>query len=387
MLYLQTSYRRFPSGLFASVYLLILIQAFSASAQPIALYVNKFTGKYTSYSGAYSKTTDQYTRGVINVSVDGPIAYKVDPADLVIFENETKSWKGSIFPDMANVPIPGTFRDATLKANYSITFARAQGTGEGGTVQKTWTCGGKCVDHPNGPGTHELVNKTGIRDVDFRVYSLYLSLPDTARICDKAIKIEAEGWPEGGTYVWEITAGPNFKYKLGNNNDLNCDYDMYAGYIDHATVKVIYTVGGLSIDRTCYVKLPRSARDELKEIKDLMTQAFNNAKPKLPNVGMGWSGNVMQTFSDNYVKCTDVIDQMQQSYSALTKNKKFCNFTIGALVFDGDDLLLGVNAHIYMGLKDRNGKVIAYWDPWKYGDATLRRITGSQSYNDFVPWK
>jgi hypothetical protein len=382
MYFSRLIYSRLP----ALIYLFVLLHVFTASAQTTNLFVNKFTGKYTSYNGAYSKTTDQYTRGVINLSTEGPIAYKVDPADLLIFENETKSWKGSIFPDMTKVPIPGTYRDATLKADYSITFARAQGAGSGGTVLKTWTCGGKCVDHPNGPGVHELVNKSGIRDVPFRVYSLYLSLPDTIKMCDKPMNIEAEGWPGGGTYVWEITAGPNFKYKLGNKDDLNCDFDMYAGYLDHATVKVIYTVGGLDIERTCYVKLPRSAKEELKEIKDLMNQALTNARPKLPNVGMGWSGNVMQTFSDDYVKCTDVIDKMQQSYSALVKNKKFCNFTVGALVFDGDDILLGLNAHIYIGIKDRKGKVLAYWDPWKYGDSKLRPI-GSQSYNDFVPWR
>jgi hypothetical protein len=384
---LQKTHKPLICGLFTAFYLAFLLQTFPARAQTINLYVNKFTGKYTSYNGEYSKTTDKYTRGVINCTVDGPITYSVTPADLLIFENETKSWKGSIYPDLTKVPIPGTYRDATLKADYSITYARAQGTGSGGTVLETWTCNGTCMDHPNGPGVHEKVNKTGIREVPFRVYSLYLSLPDTVKLCDKPINIEAEGWPEGGTYVWEITAGPNFKYKLGNKNDLNGDFDMYAPYLDHATVKVIYTVGGISIDRTCYVKLPRAAKDELKEIKDLMIQAFNNAKPKLPNVGMGWSGNVMQTFSDNYVKCTDVIEKMQTSYSALVKNKKFCNFTVGALVFDGDDVLLGLNAHIYIGIADRNGKVLAYWDPWKYGDATLRRITGSQSYNEFVPWK
>ncbi len=166
--------------------LLTIMVSKTASSQQFPLYVSKQNGQMTSFNGNVPKQTDKYESGNVNLQTTGPINAVVNPADMSIGPNQNKVWFGTITPNVAAAPAPGISVPASLSANYNVTYSRPVGVGSGGTVQSTYQCAESmasgepgCAFHNGMPGSHEIINKVGTEQVNFIVYSINVSLPDT----------------------------------------------------------------------------------------------------------------------------------------------------------------------------------------------------------------
>jgi hypothetical protein len=147
------------------------------------IYYSKQEKKSSQTTGYYEKTTDKYERGSVKLTIHGPLKYSVNPPELSITPNSSKTWKGimSSNEDHPKMPEPGEKIEAKLEANYDWTFSRPVDNNGGGTVKSRHKCGGgiHCNYHPDGQGDHEIVNYNATEVFDFEVYSIKVSLPDT----------------------------------------------------------------------------------------------------------------------------------------------------------------------------------------------------------------
>jgi hypothetical protein len=184
-----------------------------ANQEPIPIYISKQNKKSTRYVGSHEKTTDKYEHGSVKLTSQGPIVYSVDPIDLSIGTNSSKSWNGNISGNIEAAPDAGNSVNARIDADYEWTFSRAVGSGKGGTIQKVQECqpfepGGRnnCSFHPQGSGKHEIVHFTGKEQLNFQVFSISANIPDTIYVRGpEAVvsDINAEFFPaEGGEITW-----------------------------------------------------------------------------------------------------------------------------------------------------------------------------------------
>lgn len=177
----------------------------TAAAQD--LYVSKQTGQFTIYQGSHSKTTDMYESGNVAITTVGPIKWDVQPMQLNIGPNQTVTWNGKIWPDVANAPAPGTSVDCKVKGNYDVNFSRPAGTGGGGNVTGTYNCGGCPAAHANNPnGVHELVNKVDVYEIPLRVYSLKAEIVGNPQCSNGSVQLVANVFPSGNV-TWTTPFG------------------------------------------------------------------------------------------------------------------------------------------------------------------------------------
>ncbi len=221
-----------------------------------SLYLSKQTGEFSRLTGTGSKSTDRYENGTVTMSHTGPISWSIDPSDLSISPNESKSWSGDVQPDVAAGPSPGSSVEATITGDYDVNYSRPAGTGSGGTVTSTYSCGDSCWYHPTG-GDHEIVNRVGTIERSLTVYSIEVTLPDT--IClkkaDSGNSASGDGtatpFPaSGGSFEWTVISGP---FTLTNDRSqvvsISTNDTLATG-----KVKVKFTIEGVSYEAEAYVK-------------------------------------------------------------------------------------------------------------------------------------
>jgi hypothetical protein len=179
------------------------------------IYYSKQEKKSSQTSGYYEKTTDKYERGSVKLTIRGPLKYSVNPPELSISPNSSKTWKGIMSCNEDQMPEPGKMVNAKLEAYYDWTFSRPEKSGDGGKVLSKHTCepynpqkDNACGYHKTGQGIHEIVNFTGTESFDFEIYSIKVSLPDTIFISPRKLtgftKFTANSFPEtGGSFFWE----------------------------------------------------------------------------------------------------------------------------------------------------------------------------------------
>jgi len=237
--------------------LLLSAPAYGQAASGVVLYVSQQTGQLTSYNGTYSKTTDTFGSGSVVFTKTGPVVYSVQPADLSIGPKQTKTWAGSISPDLNNIPTPGTTVPAALNANYNIRYSRPYGTGTNGTVLSTYCCSNNgsmsgttgCAFHNFHPGMHEIVQDSGTESVNMSVVSILVNIPDTLCLGPAGINnVTASCYPAtGGTFLW-TSSNPNVQ--ITNATAQTATIKLLDTSIKNATVKVTYTIAGVTYNST-----------------------------------------------------------------------------------------------------------------------------------------
>lgn len=173
----------------------------------VDLFISKQTGEYNEFSGSDSKTTDKHEEGSVTITKQGPVVWQVTPPEFSIAPNETKTWTGSVKPDAANIPAPGTTTPASVRADYQVYYARPIELNlTGGTIVDSWQCD-SCWYHGNVGGHHEKVMKNGFVFVAFQVKSTKVTTPDTIVTCiGGEVKVTATTHPEsGGTMQWTVS--------------------------------------------------------------------------------------------------------------------------------------------------------------------------------------
>jgi hypothetical protein len=213
--------------IFLCISQIITLRTFAQTqSQPsvIDLYVSKQTGQYNIYAGSQSKTTDQWEHGTVTISTSGPVKYSVDPEDFSIGTNQTKTWNGMVWGDVANAPAPGESIAASITGNYNVTYSRPAQNSTG----------------------HEIVNKISSETVNFMVHSVNVTTVDTIFVCRGVDKqLYANGSPGGGTYAW--TAGGNVTITAGANTQ---EPTIRCANTGNGTARVTYTVQGVSYNST-----------------------------------------------------------------------------------------------------------------------------------------
>ena len=225
-----------------------------------SLYMSKQTGEYSTLTGSGSKTTDKHESGSVTITNTGPISWSVDPSEFSISPEETKNWTGTVQPDVAAGPAPGSSAEATITGDYDVNFSRPAGTGSGGSVTSTYSCGeGGCSYHTEGSGDHEMVNKTGTIDRTLTVYSIEVTLPDTICLTQNETGNSASGtgtatpYPTGGgTYEWTVVSGP---LTLTNDQSQTVSIESSDASATDGKVKVKFTIEGVSYEAEAYVKV------------------------------------------------------------------------------------------------------------------------------------
>lgn len=247
---------------YALLLAIVILSGERTWAQSSSLYISKQTGEISTYNGSASKTTDKYEKGTVTISKTGPINYTVTPNSLSISPLETKTWQGKVTPDAASAPAAGNSAAASIKGNYDVQYSRPQGVGSGGTVLSTYNCNGGiddgCAYHGPSGGMHEIVRKTGVDSVNFTVYSIKVTLPDTvclpAGTGNTAVgSATAIGFPaNAGNFQWTsmsssltIVSGANTATATLQLNDTN---------ITNSVVKVKFTIQGVSYTTQAIVK-------------------------------------------------------------------------------------------------------------------------------------
>jgi hypothetical protein len=175
------------------------------------LYISKQNGQYKLLSGsAGPKTTDKYEHGLVNLQVNGPLLYTVAP-ELSIDTGQTKTWQGSVWPNVANGPAAGSTATASITGNWTVTYSRPQGMAVDSQATGTTTSVVPWVDYgPLGDtiAMHEMVTRQGIEKLNFKVISIKLDVPDTVYYDDDVAYIHASAYPSTtGTIAWQTPAG------------------------------------------------------------------------------------------------------------------------------------------------------------------------------------
>lgn len=224
-------------------------------AQVNNIYISKQTGQSSNFNGSYAKQTDNFEQGTVSLSTSGPLVYGVTPNDLSIQPNQNKSWDGNVTGNVASAPDPGNSVNAQLIANYDIQYSRPYGVGTNGSVQSTYYCSdngsasgnGGCAFHGTTPGAHEIVRDAGQKAVDFTVYSINITLPDTVCLGKTGEKaVTPISFPaQGGNFVWSST---NSNVQITNATEQTATIKLLDTTIKNATVKVEFTIEGISYE-------------------------------------------------------------------------------------------------------------------------------------------
>jgi hypothetical protein len=193
---------------FTLLIIVVCSLAYSGYAQQVVpLYISKQTGKSVDYTGSYSKSTDEYEQGNMEITTTGPITYTITPSEINIETNSTKNWNGKVSGDVANGPEPGNSAEATMKGDGHIQYSRPREAG-GGTVISSHQCNG-CSYHGEGvKGDHDVVSEEKTSTMKFMVHSIKVDAPDTVIMCTNSTKVvAATGYPASGKYKWSAS-GP-----------------------------------------------------------------------------------------------------------------------------------------------------------------------------------
>ncbi len=223
------------------------------------LYISKQTGEKSKFNGSNSKTTDKFESGSVKIKKTGPINYTVTPNELSIGPEQTKTWQGEVSPETHGAPPAGKSANANISGDYKVTYSRPAGTGSGGTVKSTYSCGsggGGCEFHGNSGGTHEIVEKTGTESIDFTVYSIKVTLPDTICLSSSAGTsaqgvVNAVSFPgSGGSFAWKSLSND---ITITNGNTQAATLTL-SDTTKTGQVEVKFTIEGVSYKTTAFVK-------------------------------------------------------------------------------------------------------------------------------------
>jgi hypothetical protein len=280
---------------------------------PSTLYISKQTGQSTSFKGSVSKTTDKYEHGSLVLQTNGPISITVNPQDLSIGTNQTKTWTGTVKGDAVNGPAPGTSSTATISGNYDTHFSRPYGTGSGGDVEDTYYCaeegstGDGCAYHGNNRGKHELIHKIGTENLSFTVYSIQIKIDDiacAATLNSDELTLNATTFPSGGTITWTL---PDGSKATGNGikvktNGLGAAFNISATF----EIEGISTSDQKQVTRNRLIgfKLP-PCTDTTKNISDIAILTFDGPchpfvsfkPPQVSPPMVAWSDDIKVTAS------------------------------------------------------------------------------------------
>jgi len=246
-----------------NIFIIFILMFGNAYAQQSAttLYVSTQNGQSSVYSGSYSKSTDRYENGTVNISKTGPVIYTINPPDLSISPNETKSWTGTVKADPSTSPAPGNSASANITANYTIGYSRPYGTGTNGTVQSTYYCTsstssgggsssgsgstGGCPYHGTTAGVHEIVSVSGVQTLSFTVISILADLPDTLCLgASGSGQVNVTTFPlAGGTYSWVALSSA---VTIANADQKDPTVTLTDTSVHNARIKVTFTIGGVS---------------------------------------------------------------------------------------------------------------------------------------------
>ncbi|MBI3234734.1 MAG: hypothetical protein HYZ42_11975, partial [Bacteroidetes bacterium] len=117
---------------------------------------------------------------------------------------------------------------------------------------------GGCLFHNGSSGTHEVVNKTGIESLNFTVYSIKVTIPDTICLTPAEGGISATGsqdampFPDNGqgTFLW--TAESN-NITINNETSRNATFTLN-DVNSVGSVSVTFTIEGVTYKTTAIVK-------------------------------------------------------------------------------------------------------------------------------------
>ncbi|MBI3232745.1 MAG: hypothetical protein HYZ42_01675, partial [Bacteroidetes bacterium] len=99
----------------------LLLFSVKVSAQT-SLYYSSQNNQSSQYSGSYSKTTDKYEEGTVNLTTTGPIT--VNPTQVSMSPNQSQTWNGVVKPNTTSGLTPGSSSAATVSGNYDIKYSR-----------------------------------------------------------------------------------------------------------------------------------------------------------------------------------------------------------------------------------------------------------------------
>jgi len=219
-----------------------------ASPGVLKLYMSKQSGLFTSISGSYAKTADEFEEGNCALTANGPILFTVNPTP-AYGPSSTTNWTGLVKPDVAGGPAPGTSSSASLTGDYTVKFSKPGNLG--GVVR---TCNayyidaGGSVHDPHGcGGYHTIITKSGSGTINYEVISILITLPAQFECKDGKLTLSAEKvYPEGGYYLWDTPAGQI----SGATATINVDAVVDAG----KTITVTYTVEGVTYAASSKIK-------------------------------------------------------------------------------------------------------------------------------------
>ncbi len=276
------------------------------------LYVSKQTGEFSKHNGNGTKTTDDYESGTVTINAEGPLKWSVNPADLSIGPNETKTWTGWVAPDPAKAPAPGSSVQATLKGNYNVTFSRPSVGGGDGNVVGGYDCG-KCPAHPDG-GHHDIINKIGTEQRDFTIYSIKVDVSDDIQCINGVAELTADIFPgHGGEVLWTTPSG--------QLNGQTVNYVLPPALMN-IPVSAKFTIEGVSYQDAGTIKVAKLTGFDLPVCANKATAVagiadlsfngnchplvlFNPANVDIPAVMQFWTVNV--TAASNGVVLSDNI--------------------------------------------------------------------------------
>lgn len=205
---------------FYSKILLFMVLSYSiglAQMGPFPLYVSKQTGEFSTYSGSKSYTSDCCESGSASLTTQGPIKVDYSPA-LSMGPEESKTWQGTITPDVAGAPAPGSSTSASFTVDYDFQY---------------WTEDGE-----------PLPSKQGSETVNFTVYSIKVDIPDETKLCyNTPVTITADAYPSGGEFEW--TSGSS-NIELENENSQTVTVKFVGPERGLEDISIKYTIEGVS---------------------------------------------------------------------------------------------------------------------------------------------
>jgi hypothetical protein len=268
----------------------------------VNLYISKQTGEHSIFTGSQSKTTDQHESGSVSISTSGPIQWSLIPYQFSIGPNETKTWYGTVWGDVAAGPAPGQSVPASITGNYQVTYSRPTNNNSTG---------------------HEIVNTNGTESVSFIVHSVNVESTDSVLLCpDQEKVLHSVGYPAGGTYSWvsgngvTITAGANT-----SEPTIKCAVPGLS------TARVTYMIGGVSYSRTVLVKcmepsLTLSCGDTLQVGID---ERFQIRATVRPFGGVQWSVSSGLQLNSSPYNIVAFLAAAQGGWQTVTATAAVCN--------------------------------------------------------------
>jgi hypothetical protein len=228
-----------------------VIQPFGV-AKNAMLFVSKQSNKATELRGRFQKITDQFEKGTITLSTEGPVKINVNPSEpdayqpgsikLSIGTNQNVTWTGSLTADLPSAPAPGFSTPAKIKGTYQIEYAKTLAPGE--FADSTWTT----TDENGNLRYHGLIRQSGYDEMELMVISMKVDLPEV--ICLGAagtrVVMGAQVFPQnipGASYFWK-SLHPSVR--IQNARALAPTITLLDTSVKNAQVELEYTIGEIS---------------------------------------------------------------------------------------------------------------------------------------------